>query len=71
MYNKINHLMYMDGIKLFAKTEKEFETLIQIMRIDSQDIGIVFVIKKSARWVIRSGKNEITERMETAKSGKN
>ena len=25
---KINHLMYMDVIKLFAKNEKELETLI-------------------------------------------
>ena len=25
---KVNHLMYMDGIKLFAKNEKELETLI-------------------------------------------
>ena len=25
---KINHLMYMDNIKLFAKNKKELETLI-------------------------------------------
>ena len=30
---KIKHLMYIDGIKLFAKNEKELETLIQAMRI--------------------------------------
>ena len=34
---KINHLMYMDGIKLFAKNEKELETLIRAVRIYSQD----------------------------------
>ena len=33
---KINHLMYMDNIKLFRKNEKELETL----RIYSQDNGI-------------------------------
>ena len=32
---KINHLMYMDEIKLFAKNEKELETLIQAVRIYS------------------------------------
>ena len=37
---KINHLMYMDDIKLFAKNEKELETLIHAVRIYSQDIGI-------------------------------
>ena len=30
---KINHLMYMDDIKLFAKNEKELETLIHAVRI--------------------------------------
>ena len=30
---KINHLMYMDDIKLFAKNEKELETLIHGVRI--------------------------------------
>ena len=29
--------MYMDDIKLFAKKEKELETLIQAMRIYSED----------------------------------
>ena len=32
---KINHLMYMDDIKLFAKNEKELETLIHTIRIYS------------------------------------
>ena len=35
---KINHLMCMDDIKLFAKNEKEQETLIHAVRIYSQDI---------------------------------
>ena len=33
---KINHLMYMDEIKLFAKNEKELENLIQTVRIYNQ-----------------------------------
>ena len=35
---KINHLMYMDDIKLFTKNEKELGTLIHTVRIYSQDI---------------------------------
>ena len=42
---KINHLMYLDDIKLFAKNEKELETLIHTVRIYSQDIGMEFGIK--------------------------
>ena len=30
---KVNHLMYIDDIKLFAKNEKELETLIHTVRI--------------------------------------
>ena len=38
--------MYMDDIKLFAKNEKELETLIHAVRIYSQDIGMEFGIGK-------------------------
>ena len=37
---KINHLMYMDHINIFPKNEKELETLVQTIRIYSQDIGM-------------------------------
>ena len=33
LHEKINHLIYMDGIKLFAKNEKELETPIHAVRI--------------------------------------
>ena len=42
LQKKINHLMYMDDIKLFAKNERELETLIHAVRIYSQDIGMEF-----------------------------
>ena len=42
---KINHLMYMDDIKLFSKNEKELENLIHAVRIYSQDIGMEFGIE--------------------------
>ena len=35
--HKINSLMNLDDIKQFAKSEKEFENLIQAVRIYSQD----------------------------------
>ena len=43
---KVNHLMCMDDIKLFAKNEKELENLIHTIRICSQDIGMEFGIEK-------------------------
>ena len=53
---KINHLMYMDNIKLFAKNEKELETLIKTIRIHRQDRGMNFGLEKCAMLIMRSGK---------------
>ena len=39
---KIHYPMYMDNIKLFVENEKQLESLIQTVRIDSQDIGMKF-----------------------------
>ena len=61
---KINHLMYMDDIKLFAKNEKELETLIHAVIIYSQDIGIEFGIKIFAMLVMKSGKRHLTDGLE-------
>ena len=44
---KIDHLLYVDDIKLFAKKEREPETLIHAVRIYSQDIGMEFGIEKN------------------------
>ena len=61
---KINHLMYMDDIKLFAKNQRELETLILAVRIYSQDIGMEFGIEKCAMLVMKSGKRHMTDGME-------
>ena len=58
---KVNHLMYMDDIKLFAKNEKELETLIHTVRIYSRDIGMEFGIEKCAMLVMKSGKRQLME----------
>ena len=50
----------MYDIKLFGKNEKELETLIQTIRIYSQDIGIEFGIEKCAMLIMRSRKRQLT-----------
>ena len=45
--------MYMDNIKWLAKSEKELETLIQAVRILSQDIGMEFGREKCAMLIMR------------------
>ena len=61
---KVSHLMYMGDIKLFAKNEKELETLILTVRIYSRDIGMEFGIEKCAMLVMKSGKRQLTDGME-------
>ena len=56
--------MYMENIKLFAKNEKELETLIQSVRKYSQDIGMEFGIEKCAILSMKSCKRHLTFRME-------
>ena len=36
---KINHLLFMDDLKLFAKSEKGLESLVQTVKVFSKDIG--------------------------------
>ena len=54
----------MDDIKLFVKNEKELETLINAVRIFSQDIGIEFCFERCAMLVMKSGKRHMTDGME-------
>ena len=61
---KINRLMYIDVIKIFAKNEKEVKTLIHAVRIYSQDIGMEFGIEKCTMIVMKRGKRHITDGME-------
>ena len=53
--------MYMDDIKLLAKSKKELETLIHAVRIYSQGIGMEFGIEKCAMLVMKSGKRHLTD----------
>ena len=58
---KVNRLMYIDDIKIFAKNEKELETLIHTVRIYRRDIGIESGIEKCAMLVMKSGKLQLRE----------
>ena len=60
---QINHLMYMDDIKLCGKNgkkKKKLKTLIHAVRIYSQDI----TMEKCAMLIMKSGKRYLTDGME-------
>ena len=62
--------MYMDDIKLFAKNEKELETLIHTGRRYSQDIEMEFGIEKCAMLVMKSSKQHLIGGMELSNQDK-
>ena len=43
---KLNHLLYMDDLKLFAKNEEQIDTLVRTVHVFSSDIGMEFGMKK-------------------------
>ena len=52
----MNHLLYMDDLKLYAKSEKELDSLIQTVRAFSKDVGMQFGIEKCSTLVMKRGK---------------
>ena len=61
---KLNHLLFMDDLKLYAKSERELDSLIQTVRIFSDDVGMVFGLDKCAVLVLKRGKMVRTEGIE-------
>ena len=59
--SRINHLMFMDDIKLFGRGTKEIDTLVQTVRIVLGDIRMEFGIEKCALVNIQRGKVTRTE----------
>ncbi|KAI3359072.1 hypothetical protein L3Q82_002577 [Scortum barcoo] len=48
----ISYLLYMDDIKLYAKSERDIDSLIRTTRIYSNDIGMTFRLDKCGRMVV-------------------
>ena len=53
---KVSHLMYMDDIKLFAKSTREMESLVNITKIFSDDIRMTFGYDKCATVALKRGR---------------
>ena len=53
---KINHLLFMDDLKLYNRSEKGLDSLVQTVRVFSEDIGMEFGIEKGAMLVMEKGK---------------
>ena len=53
---EINHLLFMDDLKLYSRSEKGLDSLVQTVRVFSEDIGIEFGIEKCATLVTENRK---------------
>ena len=53
---KLNHLLFMDDLKLFSKSESQIETLVGTVQIFSTDIEMEFGLKKCGVLAIKRGK---------------
>ena len=53
---KIHHLLFMGDLKLYSRSEKGLESLVQTVCIFSEDIGMEFGIEKCAMLVMEKGK---------------
>ena len=53
---KVNHLLFMNDLKLDGKDKAQLESLTQTVRIFSHDIGMHFGIEKCAVLVLKRGK---------------
>lgn len=58
---KISHLLYMDDLKLYAKSDNELESLLNTVRIFSKDICMEFGLDKCAILTLKRGKVDHTE----------
>lgn len=54
--NKINHLFYMDDLKLFAKDEDQLKQGLTIVKAFSDDIKMEFGLEKCATCIFKRGK---------------
>ena len=53
---KLNHLSFMDNLKLYAKSEEQTNTLVRTVYVFSNDIGMEFGIKKCGILTLKRGK---------------
>ena len=60
---KINRLLFMDNLKSYTSNEKSLESLIQTLRVFSNDIGMEFVVEICVVLLMKKGKVANSDRI--------
>ena len=55
---KINHLLFMDDLKLYGKDKDELEKLVDVVSVFSRDIGMEFGLEKCAVLLMKARMKE-------------
>ena len=55
LQEKVDHLLFMDNMKLYGQNEKQINTLFNTVQIFSEYIGMEFVISKCVTRKIKRG----------------
>ena len=53
---RIDHLLFMDDLKLYSRSKKGLDSLVQTVRIFSEDLGMEFGIEKCVILVMEKEK---------------
>ena len=53
---KLNHLLFMDDLKVYGKSEREINSLVSTVELFSTDVGMEFGTKKCGTLVLKRGK---------------
>ena len=53
---KLNHLLFMDDLKIYGKSEREINSLVSTVELFSTDVGMEFGTKKCGTLVLKRGK---------------
>ena len=61
---KINHLLFMDDLKLYAETDEKLNQLVEAVRKFSRDINMEFGLDKCSKCTIRKGKKAAAENIQ-------
>ena len=61
---KINHLLFMDDLKIYAESDEKLSQLIEAVREFSRDINMEFGLDKCSKCTIRKGKKIAAENIE-------
>uniref|UniRef100_H2ZUK8 Reverse transcriptase domain-containing protein n=1 Tax=Latimeria chalumnae TaxID=7897 RepID=H2ZUK8_LATCH len=63
----INHLFYMDDLKLYAKSDTQLHGELMVVHQFSQDVGMEFGVDKCVKTTLQHGKFTFTENIELSK----